>query len=68
MEVRLLGPVEVHADTLLGAALTLWRGQALEDVPVAALAEERVRLEQRHLAVAEDRVQAGDDVPVSALS
>jgi tetratricopeptide (TPR) repeat protein len=45
----------------LGAALGLWRGQALEDVEVAALAEQRDRLVQRRLAVVEDRVQADLD-------
>jgi DNA-binding SARP family transcriptional activator/tetratricopeptide (TPR) repeat protein len=49
------------AGRLLGAALGLWRGRALEDVPVAALAEQAARLEQRRLAVTEDRVQADLD-------
>jgi DNA-binding SARP family transcriptional activator len=50
-----------EAGRLLGAALALWRGRALEDVQVAALAEQGARLEQRRLAVAEDRVQADLD-------
>jgi DNA-binding SARP family transcriptional activator len=50
-----------RAGRLLGAALRLWRGQALEDVQVAALAEQRARLDQRRLAVLEDRVQADLD-------
>ena len=50
-----------EAGRLLGAALALWRGRALEDVQVAALAEQGARLEQRRLAVMEDRVQADLD-------
>ena len=50
-----------EAGRLLGAALALWRGRAVEDVQVAALAEQGARLEQRRLAVAEDRVQADLD-------
>jgi DNA-binding SARP family transcriptional activator len=50
-----------EAGRLLGAALALWRGRALEGVQVAALAEEGARLEQRRLAVVEDRVQADLD-------
>jgi hypothetical protein len=50
-----------EAGRLLGAALALWRGRALEDVQVAALAEQGARLEQRRLAAAEDRVQADLD-------
>jgi DNA-binding SARP family transcriptional activator len=47
-----------EAGRRLGAALALWRGQALEDVQAAALVEEGARLEQRRLAVVEDRIQA----------
>jgi DNA-binding SARP family transcriptional activator len=50
-----------EAGRLLGAALGLWRGQALEDVQAAVLVEQHTRLEQRRLAVAEDRVQADLD-------
>ncbi|HSK95699.1 MAG TPA: BTAD domain-containing putative transcriptional regulator, partial [Euzebyales bacterium] len=46
------------ASRLLSEALRLWRGRAMENVDVAALAEQRTRLEQRRLTALEDRFDA----------
>jgi DNA-binding SARP family transcriptional activator len=47
-----------HASQLLGAALKLWGGQPFQDVQAPRLADQRARLEQRRLAVLEDRLDA----------
>ncbi len=47
-----------RAGPLLHAALGLWRGRALEDADLPGLGEQIAGLEERRLAVLEDRLQA----------
>ncbi|WP_019631994.1 BTAD domain-containing putative transcriptional regulator [Actinomadura atramentaria] len=46
------------AAELLSAALALWRGDALSDVPESARSADAVRLTERRLAALEDRLEA----------